>query len=62
MPLGLLGYNDRPYGLGVMARAGREDLILQFMSAFEAEFPKRKVPPALQDKKSSSENMISANV
>lgn len=50
MPLGLLDYNGRPFGLGVIALAHREDLIFQFMSAFEAAFPKRKVPPALAAK------------
>ena len=47
VPLGLLNYNGRPFGLGIMAKAAREDLIIQFMSAFETKFPKRRIPPAL---------------
>ena len=50
MPLGLLDYNGRPFGLGLIAQANREDLLFQFMSAFEAVFPKRKVPPTLAAK------------
>jgi hypothetical protein len=43
VPLGNLedGY---PYGLFLLARAGREDVIFRFMSAFEATFPKIKGP------------------
>lgn len=44
MPLGTLNFNGRPYGLGVIAQAGREDLLFQFMSAFEALFPPRPIP------------------
>lgn len=44
MPLGILDYNGRPFGLGLVAQAGREDLMFQFMSAFEASFPKRGIP------------------
>ena len=44
MPLGILDYNGRPFGLGLVAQAGGEDLMIQFMSAFEASFPKRGIP------------------
>jgi len=47
MPLGILDYLSRPFSLCVIAKAGREDLIFQFLSAFEATFPKRAVPPQL---------------
>lgn len=47
MPLGVLDYNGRPFGMGLIAKSGQEGLMLQFMSAFEAFFPKRKVPPQL---------------
>jgi amidase len=49
MPLGVLDseYYGRPFALAVIARAGREDLIFQFMSAFEEVFPKRVIPPQL---------------
>ncbi|KAN0105996.1 amidase signature enzyme [Hyaloscypha variabilis] len=43
VPLGNLE-NGYPYGLFLLARAGREDLIFRFMSAFEATFPKVKGP------------------
>ncbi|KAJ5940868.1 amidase signature enzyme [Penicillium verrucosum] len=47
MPLGYLDYNGKPFGLAVMGRSGDDGLLLQFMSAFEAAFPKRRVPPPL---------------
>jgi amidase len=47
MPLGVLKDYGRPFGLAIMARAGREDILFTFMSAFEAEFPKRVIPPLL---------------
>ena len=45
--MGYLDYNGKPYGLAVLARAGDDGLLLQFMSAFEAVFAKRQVPPRL---------------
>ncbi|KAH0591777.1 hypothetical protein MHUMG1_10476 [Metarhizium humberi] len=54
-PLGVIPEDGRPYGLGVMAQAGREHLMFQFLSAFEAHFPPRVVPPRLQDDSPSSE-------
>jgi amidase len=36
--------NDHPYGLFLLARENREDLMFRFMSAFEATFPKVKGP------------------
>jgi Asp-tRNA(Asn)/Glu-tRNA(Gln) amidotransferase A subunit family amidase len=47
MPLGVLKDFGRPFGLAIMARAGREDILFTFMSAFEAEFPKRAIPSLL---------------
>ncbi|KAK0099948.1 hypothetical protein ONS96_007893 [Cadophora gregata f. sp. sojae] len=49
MPVGIIQADGRPYGLGIMAQAGREDLIFQFMSAFEAHFPPRALPSRVQD-------------
>ncbi|KAJ4855571.1 amidase domain-containing protein [Trichoderma breve] len=49
MPTGVIQADGRPYGLGIMAQTGREDLMLQFMSAFEAHFPPRAVPSRVQD-------------
>ncbi|CAG9998783.1 unnamed protein product [Clonostachys byssicola] len=47
MPLGVLKDYGRPFGLAIMARAGREDILFKFMSAFEATFPKRAIPTLL---------------
>lgn len=47
MPLGVTTYNGRPFGLGVLAAAEREDLLFHFMSAFEANFPARQLPTSL---------------
>ncbi|KAM6480862.1 amidase signature enzyme [Trichoderma sp. SZMC 28011] len=49
MPAGVIQADGRPYGLGIMAQTGREDLMFQFMSAFEAHFPSRAVPSRVQD-------------
>lgn len=53
MPLGILDYNGRPFGLGLVAQGGREDLMFQFMIAFEANFPERGLPsfPTTESKK-----------
>lgn len=34
-------------GLGIIAQAGREDLMFQFMIALERQFPQRQVPTRL---------------
>lgn len=47
MPLGALLWNGRPFSLGIMALPGREDLMFQFMSAFEASVEPRPLPPLL---------------
>jgi amidase len=44
VPLGQLKYNGRPFGLCLVGREGSEETLLQFMTAFEASFPKRAVP------------------
>jgi amidase len=49
MPAGVIQIDERPYGLGIMAQAGREDLMFQFMSAFEAHFPPRVLPFRVYD-------------
>ena len=51
MPMGLLKCNGRPFGLGIIAQAGREDLMFQFMSAFEAMSPARCIPTLLLQEK-----------
>ncbi|KAJ8125494.1 hypothetical protein O1611_g8145 [Lasiodiplodia mahajangana] len=55
MPLGVIPEDGRPYGLGIMAQAGREDLMFQFMSAFEAHFPSRALPSRVHDDAATSE-------
>lgn len=47
MPLGTLEYNGRPFGLSVMARECREDLLFAFMKAWETSFPWRPIPKML---------------
>jgi amidase len=48
MPLGYLDHSTkRPFGLAILAKAGMEDEMFKFMSAFEAVFPKRRIPTQL---------------
>ncbi len=47
VPLGTLDHNGRPFGLAIIAKGGREDLLFAFMSAFEAVSEPRPVPPSL---------------
>ncbi|KAI1272252.1 amidase signature enzyme [Xylaria sp. FL0933] len=44
VPLGQLNYNSRPFGLCALAKADREDLLLQFAAAFEKLLPARAIP------------------
>ncbi|KAK8054989.1 amidase [Apiospora rasikravindrae] len=44
VPLGQLRYNGRPFGLCLMARADGEEMLLRFMSSYEASVPPRPVP------------------
>lgn len=48
-PLGYSSINGRGFGLVILAKAGREDKILEFMSSWEAENPGLLVPPRLED-------------
>lgn len=46
VPLGYATtYNGRAYGLSVIARAGDDDKVIKFMSAWEASQPNLRVPP-----------------
>ncbi|KAH6627864.1 amidase signature domain-containing protein [Chaetomium tenue] len=47
MPLGYLDYNGRPHGLGAVARAHEDGLLIQLQSAFEKTFPRRRPPMKL---------------
>ncbi|KAK8126904.1 Amidase signature domain protein [Apiospora kogelbergensis] len=48
VPLGQLRYNGRPFGLCLMARADGEEVLLRFMSSYEATVSPRPVPSLLQ--------------
>ncbi|KAJ5151221.1 uncharacterized protein N7482_010473 [Penicillium canariense] len=47
LPLSYLHYNGRPFGLAILTRAHQDALLVQAMSAWEATFPRRKLPPML---------------
>jgi len=50
VPVGLVRYSEdkgRPFGLCLVAKAGQEELLLRFMSAFEQAFPSRPLPRPL---------------
>lgn len=47
VPLGYSKTTGRPYGLAVVAAAGQEQKIFQFMSAWDATMPKRLPPPQM---------------
>lgn len=47
MPLSYLNYNGKPFGLAVVGKSGQDGRLLEFMSAFEAAFPKRLHPHPL---------------
>jgi len=49
MPLSILDYNGRPFGLAAFTTANGEKLLLQTLSAWEEAFPKRRTPPNLGD-------------
>ena len=51
IPMSLSDYNGRPFALDLIAQAGREDLMFQFMNAFEAIIPKRCTPISLLKEK-----------
>ncbi|KAJ4860480.1 amidase domain-containing protein [Trichoderma breve] len=44
VPLGILSYNGRAYGICLIAKAGEEETLLRFMSIFENTLPPRPVP------------------
>ncbi|KAI0153300.1 amidase signature domain-containing protein [Xylariaceae sp. FL1272] len=44
MPLGQLSYNNRPFGLCMVAKAGREESLLRFMAFYEECTPARPIP------------------
>ena len=48
VPLGYADYlNGRPFGMVIVAAAGREDKIIELMSAWEASTPRRRPLPFL---------------
>lgn len=44
LPLGKLQYNGRPFGVAAIASGGREDLLIQFMGAWEKLWPRGEGP------------------
>lgn len=53
VPLDILNYNGRPFGLSIMAQEYREDLLFAFMKAWETSFPWRPIPKMLDRGNSS---------
>lgn len=47
VPLGQLRYNQRPYGLCLMAREGHEEDLIRFMHLYESVTPPRPLPMRL---------------
>ncbi|KAL1846491.1 hypothetical protein Daus18300_014241 [Diaporthe australafricana] len=47
VPLGQLTYNQRPFGLCLMAREGYEESLLRFMHLYESVAPARPVPQGM---------------
>ncbi|KAJ4857834.1 amidase domain-containing protein [Trichoderma breve] len=47
MPLSYLEYNGRPIGLVAFTTAGGEEMLLNFLRAYENTFPKRRAPSLL---------------
>ena len=50
MPVGLLNLHGRPFGLSVFALPKHDGVLFKVMSAWEATFPKRALPPLLLEK------------
>lgn len=48
-PLSYLEFNGRPVGVSLLAKAGRDDVLVQALSAWEATFEPRKPPPMLEE-------------
>lgn len=48
MPLGYLSEYEKPFGLSIMARAGEEQVLFKFMSAWETISPRRMTPSKLE--------------
>lgn len=44
VPIGQLRYNDRPFGLCLVARADEEETLLRFMGLYESVAKPRPVP------------------
>jgi len=44
VPLGVLDYNGRPFGICVIAKAGQEGKLLSFAASYERASPARPLP------------------
>lgn len=49
MPAGVLNLHGRPFGLSVMSLPKHDGVLFKIMSAWEATFPKRALPPLLPE-------------
>lgn len=58
MPLGYLEEYEKPFGLSIMARAGEEQVLFKFMSAYEAVSPKRRIPSKLETSRTPREDSV----
>jgi amidase len=44
VPIGQLRYNNRPFGLCLVAKANEEDILLRFMRSYEQIAKPRPIP------------------
>jgi amidase len=44
VPIGQLRYNQRPFGLCIVAKANQEEILLRFMIAYEKVARPRPIP------------------
>ncbi|KAH0266522.1 hypothetical protein KCU91_g10694, partial [Aureobasidium melanogenum] len=58
MPLGYLSEYEKPFGLSIMARAGEEQVLFKFMSAWETIPPRRRTPSKSDVARSSEQNSL----
>lgn len=54
VPLGFLDINGRAFGLSIVALPGQEQTLFRIMSAYEATYPPRALPPLLAGAESST--------
>lgn len=62
MPLRYLDYNGKLFGLAVVEKSGQDGRLLEFMSAFEVNFPKRNHPQPLIEQLAENGNSSKGGV